>query len=60
MRRNKYVILAVFGCVSFGVVRSIFAIVDDPEGPNLFVVTALAVVVFAVMYAVYRLVNHKK
>lgn len=36
-----------------GLSRIAFLFVNDPEGPNLLIVTALAAVIFAVSLAVY-------
>jgi hypothetical protein len=35
--------------VSFGLSRLTFYLVNDPEGPNLLIVSILAVVIFAVL-----------
>jgi|GEM_PF-2561309 len=38
---------------SFIISRSAFFLIDDPEGPNLLIVTVLAVLIFAPMALIY-------
>jgi hypothetical protein len=60
MKRN--ISLLVLGVVSIGLSRATFFFVNDPEGPNLLVVAGLAVIIFAVLCAIYaavRRINRK-
>lgn len=44
---------------SFILSRLVFFIVDDPEGPNLLIVSVLAIVIYVVLYEVCKWVNDK-
>jgi hypothetical protein len=50
---TKNISLLLLGVASMGLSRIAFLFVNDPEGPNLLIVTALAAVIFAVSLAVY-------
>ena len=46
--------LLVLGVVSLILSRLFFVFVNDPEGPNLLIVVALAVLIYAVLIMVYK------
>jgi amino acid permease len=37
--------------------RSIFFFIDDPEGPNLLIVSVLALFIYIVIYFIYKLID---
>lgn len=47
MKRNSYIILAISAVL---LSRLTFVFFDDPEGPNLLVVTMLALVLYSLSY----------
>lgn len=62
-KSNKYmkkVSLFVLLIISFAISRFLFFLVDDPEGPNLLLVTALAVVIFMPASLIYLKVSKNK
>ena len=38
--------------------RGVFALINDPEGPNVLVVVVLAVIIYAVFFGIYWLGQH--
>jgi hypothetical protein len=52
---SKKTILVVVGATGLIISRMLFFFFDDPEGPNLLVVVALAMGLFLLSYAVYQL-----
>ncbi len=52
-RHMKTIPLVVLGILSLVLSRSVFFLINDPEGPNLLVVAVLAAIIFAVSVAVY-------
>ncbi len=42
----KKVTLFILLIISFGISRFVFFLIDDPEGPNLLIVTTLAMFIF--------------
>lgn len=61
LKSTSKIILAI---TSFLFSRAMFVFIDDPEGPNLLIVTVLAAIVYFLSLAVYPLktsgVNLKK
>lgn len=55
----KYIALLILAAVSFATSRLLFSFIDDPEGPNLLIVTALAIVIFVLLSLVYMLISKK-
>lgn len=49
----KTIPLIVLGAVSLIISRAVFFLINDPEGPNLLVVTVLAAIIYAVFVAIY-------
>ena len=49
----KKVPLFILLIVSFVVSRLLFYLVDDPEGPNLLIVTVLAMLIFVPLSLIY-------
>ena len=56
---TTYIILLILAVVSFAVSRLLFALVNDPEGPNLLIVTVLALVIFVPLSLAYRRISKK-
>ena len=52
--------LLVLGCASFFFSRASLLFLDEPEGPNLLVVTVVASILFILSLAVARLTPVKK
>jgi hypothetical protein len=55
--RTKNARLLALGVVSLMLSRLVFFLINDPEGPNLLIVTVLAVVIFFVILFVYRFIT---
>ena len=55
----KKVTLLILLFISFALSRFLFTLVDDPEGPNLLIVTVLAVIIFAPSYLAFRIISKK-
>jgi uncharacterized membrane-anchored protein len=53
----KKTTLFVLGIISVLLSRLTFFLINDPEGPNLLIVTVLAVVIFFVILSVYKLIT---
>jgi hypothetical protein len=49
-----------FIVVSVVVSRATFALVDDPEGPNLLIVLVLAAIIYAALTALYSFATHRR
>jgi hypothetical protein len=49
--RNGFLLILAITAVACS--RAIFAFIDDPEGPNLLVVTAMGAVIFLLSSAIY-------
>lgn len=57
---KKKVALFILLIISFTVSRFVFFLVDDPEGPNLLIVTVLAMLIFVPISLVYLKVSKIK
>ena len=51
--------LIVLGAVSLIASRATFALINDPEGPNLLIVVAWAAVIYAACIGAYYLLSAK-
>ena len=51
--KSKKITLLILGLTSLVLSRTAFAILNDPEGPNLLVVFVLALVIYCSSLAVY-------
>ena len=49
--------LIILGLTSIVGSRTFFALLNDPEGPNLLIVAVLAVLIYAVSWGIYRLLS---
>ena len=56
----KKVPLIILLIISFTVSRFIFFLIDDPEGPNLLIVSALAGIIFAPLVFIYQKTSKTK
>ncbi len=54
---TKNISLLLLGLASIVLSRVVFLFVNDPEGPNLLVIMALAAIIFAVSGAIYEVVH---
>jgi hypothetical protein len=50
----------IIGIISLICSRLIFALVNDPEGPNLLIVVGLAIVIYLLLLGVLYLFNRSK
>lgn len=50
---SKKYSLIILGLTSLICSRTLFALFNDPEGPNLLVVAVMAVILYSVSFAVY-------
>lgn len=57
MRKVPLFILLV---ISFTISRFVFFLIDDPEGPNLLIVTVLAMLIFVPISLIYIKVSKTK
>lgn len=46
--------------ISFAISRSLFFLINDPEGPNLFIVTVLAMLIFVPASLIYLKISKSK
>jgi hypothetical protein len=60
MITSKKISLLLLGVTAILSSRALFALFNDPEGPNLLIVMVLAVVVYAVSLAVYMYTPSKQ
>ena len=51
--KSKKISLLILGVTSILCSRALFAFFDDPEGPNLLVVTVMAAIIYFLSWAVY-------
>lgn len=51
--KSKKIMLFILAIVAMVCSRAVFMFVNDPEGPNLLIVTVLAAVIFFIFFAVY-------
>ena len=51
--KSKKVSLVVLGLLSLAFSRLIFALINDPEGPNLVVVIGLAAIIYLILVSVW-------
>ena len=51
--KSKQVSLIILGVTALLVSRAMFAFIDDPEGPNLLIVTVLAAIVWLLSLGLY-------
>ena len=54
---TKNISLLVLGVASITLSRIFFLFVNDPEGPNLLVVTGLAAIIFVLSLAIYAFIH---
>lgn len=52
--KSKKISLLILGAAAFISSRTMLTSFDDPEGPNLLIVTVLALVLYFVSWSVYR------
>jgi hypothetical protein len=45
--------LLILGIISVACSRTIFLLVDDPEGPNLLIVIGLATIIYILIFTAY-------
>lgn len=57
MFTSKRIRLILLGVVSLLVSRAIFFLINDPEGPNLLIVTVLAAVIYSASLASYYIIR---
>ena len=53
MNISKKASLILFGITALALSRTLLALFDDPEGPNLLVVTVLAIIVYLLSLTVF-------
>jgi hypothetical protein len=51
--RSKKVLLLILVVTSMVCSRALFFFIDDPEGPNLLVVTVMACIIYSLSFVVY-------
>ena len=51
--KSKKYSLIILGLFSLVCSRTLFALFNDPEGPNLLIVTVMAVILYCISWAVY-------
>ncbi len=56
MKKTITLLLVV---ISFTTSTLVFYFIDDPEGPNLFVVSVLAIIIFLPLVSIYKLITMK-
>jgi hypothetical protein len=56
----KKVHLFLLLALCFIVSRLIFSLIDDPEGPNLLIVTVLALGLFAPVFFIYHMISRRR
>lgn len=57
---SKKVSLVLLFILSLILSRTVFWFIDDPEGPNLLIVTVLAIIIYACLLGLYKLCNYFK
>ena len=57
---KKKVTLFVLLILSFTISRFVFFLINDPEGPNLLIVTVLAMIIFVPISLIYLKVSKSK
>lgn len=57
---TKKVALLILLIISFAISRLVFFLIDDPEGPNLLIVSVLAMLLFAPLSLIYLKVSKSK
>lgn len=55
----KYISNFILIIISLTISRLVFYFINDPEGPNLLIVTLLAIVIFSILYLVKRIILKK-
>jgi hypothetical protein len=60
LKRIPHITLVTLTVVSLIASRALFALIDDPEGPNLLIVVALAAVIFSVECVGYLFLKRGK
>lgn len=50
---QKILILLALLLLSFAISRFVFFLINDPEGPNLLIVTVLAMIIFGLISFIY-------
>jgi len=58
--KQKKVHLFILLIISFTISRFVFFLIDDPEGPNLLIVSALAMIIFVPLTLIYLKVSKIK
>jgi hypothetical protein len=56
----KKISLIILGITALVCSRALFALFNDPEGPNLLIVVGMAVILYALSLAVYLFVTSMK
>jgi len=56
--RNVFVFILLI--VSFAISKLVFFLINDPEGPNLLIVTALAMLIFVPLAFIYLKYSRSK
>jgi heme/copper-type cytochrome/quinol oxidase subunit 4 len=56
----KIIPFVVLGIVSIVCSKMLFIFLDDPEGPNLLIVVAAAVVIYIAFLTIYTVLLHNK
>ena len=51
---DKYILNLILVIASFIISRYTFYLMNDPEGPNLLIVTILAIVIFSILRLIIR------
>lgn len=51
--KSKKISLLILGVTAFVCARAMFYFIDDPEGPNLLIVTVLAIILYMLSLATY-------
>lgn len=57
---SKNITLLILLALSFAISRFVFFLVDDPEGPNLLIVTVLAMIIFVALSLIYLKISKTK
>ena len=51
---SKKTSLLILGATALTCSRTLFALFNDPEGPNLLIVTVMALILYALSFTAYR------
>ncbi len=58
--KSKKISLLILGIASLICSRATFFFIDDPEGPNLLIVSVLAAIIFFAALGVYKIIKSIK